>query len=127
VSTAYIRTTPVRQSRAAIQHLLPGRVGVLLGAGVGLVLRFLPLMRHDLATIRSAMAARLGDQRSLFDRVRLVGVTGLGRVFLRADRLSLALRARCFSWNPTLPPLSFARRDYPVLALSVLLALTALV
>ncbi len=127
VSTAYIRTTPVRASRAAIQHLLPGRVGVLLGAGVGLVLRFLPLMRHDLATIRNAMAARLGDQRSLFDRIRLVGVTGLGRVFLRADRLSLALRARCFSWNPTLPPLSFARRDYPVLALSILLALTALV
>ncbi|AUV83398.1 cobalt ABC transporter permease [Salinigranum rubrum] len=127
VSTAYIRTTPVRASRAAIQHLLPGRVGVLLGAGVGLVLRFLPLMRHDLATIRSAMAARLGDQRSLYDRIRLVGVTGLGRVFLRADRLSLALRARCFAWNPTLPPLSFARRDYPVLALSILLALTALV
>jgi biotin transport system permease protein len=126
VSTAYIRTTPVRESRAAIQHLLPGRVGVLLGAGVGLVLRFLPLMRNDLATIRSAMAARLGDRRPLHDRIRLVGVTGLGRVFLRADRLSLALRARCFSWNPTLPPLALARWDYPVLALAALLASTAL-
>lgn len=126
VSTAYIRTTPVRSSRAAIQHLLPGRVGVLLGAGVGFVLRFLPLMRQDLATIRSAMAARLGTERSLRERIRLVGVTGLRRVFLRSDRLALALRARCFSWNPTLPPLSFARRDYPVLLLSLALALTAL-
>jgi biotin transport system permease protein len=126
VSTAYIRTTPVRESRAAIQHLLPGRVGVLLGAGVGFVLRFLPLMRRDLATIREAMAARLGDRRSLRERVRLVGVTGLRRVFLRSDRLALALRARCFSWNPTLPPLSFSRLDYPVLAGSVLLAATAL-
>jgi biotin transport system permease protein len=126
VSTAYIRTTPVRESRAAIQHLLPGRVGVLFGAGVGFVLRFLPLMRHDLATIRGAMAARLGTERSLAERIRLVGVTGLRRVFLRSDRLALALRARCFSWNPTLPPLSFARHDYPVLVVSVLLVLTAL-
>jgi biotin transport system permease protein len=126
VSTAYIRTTPVRESRAAIQHLLPGRVGVLLGAGVGFVLRFLPLMRRDLATIRGAMAARLGTERSLSERIRLVGVTGLRRVFLRSDRLALALRARCFSWNPTLPPLSFARHDYPVLVVSALLALTAL-
>jgi biotin transport system permease protein len=126
VSTAYIRTTSVRESRAAIQHLLPGKVGVLLGAGVGLVLRFLPLMRADLATIRDAMAARLGDERPLSERIRLVGVTGLQRVFLRSDRLALALRARCFSWNPTLPPLSFARRDYVVLVASALLAATAL-
>ena len=126
VSTAYIRTTPVRESRAAIQHLLPGRVGVLLGAGVGLVLRFLPLMRHDLATIRAAMAARLGDRAPIHERIRLVGVTGLRRVFLRSDRLALALRARCFSWNPTLPPLSFSRRDYPALCVAALLALTAL-
>jgi biotin transport system permease protein len=126
VSTAYVRSTPVRDSRAAVQHLLPGRVGVLFGAGVGLVLRYLPLMRRDLTTIREAMAARLGTERSLVDRIRLVGVTGLRRVFLRSDRLALALRARCFSWNPTLPPLSFARRDYPVLVLSAALALTAL-
>jgi biotin transport system permease protein len=72
------------------------------------------------------MAARLGTERSLAERIRLVGVTGLRRVFLRSDRLALALRARCFSWNPTLPPLSFARRDYPVVVVSVLLALTAL-
>ena len=127
ISTAYIRTTPVRESRAAIQRLLPGRVGVLFGAGVGLVLRFLPLLRRDLATIRRAMAARLGDQRPVRERIRLVGVTGLQRVFLRSDRQALALRARCFSWNPTLPRLAFARRDYPALAASLLLTATALV
>lgn len=126
VSTAYIRTTPVRESRAAIQWLLPGRVGVLLGAGVGLVLRFLPLMRRDLATIREAMAARLGETLPLRERIRLVGLTGLRRVFARADTLALALQARCFSWNPTLPPLSLAARDVPVAVAAVGLALTAL-
>jgi biotin transport system permease protein len=53
-------------------------------------------------------------------------VTGLRRVFFRSDRLALALRARCFSWNPTLPPLAFSRLDYPALVGSVLLAATAL-
>jgi biotin transport system permease protein len=46
------------------------------------------------------------------------------RSLARADRLSLALRARCFAYNPTLPALRFSRLDYPVLALSVGLALT---
>lgn len=127
VSTAYLRTTPVRESRAAIQRLVPGRPGVLLGAGVGFVLRFLPLMRRDLATIRAALTARLGDERSLRDRVRLVGETGLRRSFRRADRFALALRARCFSWNPTLPPLSFSRLDAPAILVAAVLAASALV
>ena len=59
VSTAYIRTTPIRASRAAIQHLVPGRLGVLLGAGVGLVLRFLPPLafaRRDYPVLVLAVA-----------------------------------------------------------------------
>ena len=127
VSSAYVRTPPVRESRAAIQRLVPGRPGILLGAGVGFVLRFLPLMRRDLASIRNATAARLGDRRSLRDRIRLVGATGLRRAFRRADRFALALRGRCFSWNPTLPPLSFSRLDAPALLLTGALAASALV
>lgn len=125
VSTAYIRTTPVRDSRAAIQHVVPGRVGVLLGAGVGFVLRFLPLLKRDLATIRSAMDARLGDGRGLRERMRLVVETGIRRLFLRSDRFALALQARCFAWNPTLPELSFSRADAVGLALAAVLLVGA--
>ena len=121
VSTAYIRTTRVRESRAAIQWLLPGRAGVVLGAGVGFVLRFLPLLRDDLASIRSAMDARLGSARPLRERVRLIGLTGLRRVFARADRFALALQARCFAWNPTLPPLTATWRDAPATLVGVAL------
>lgn len=119
VSTAYIRTTRVRESRAAIQWLLPGRAGVVLGAGVGFVLRFLPLLRDDLSTIRGAMDARLGSERSLRERIRLIGLTGLRRVFARADRFSLALQARCFAWNPTLPSLNPTWRDAPATLVGV--------
>ncbi len=124
VSAAYVRSTPVRDSRAAIQRLVPGRVGVVFGAGVGFVLRFLPLLRDDLSTVRAAARARLGDERSLLERVRLVGVTGLRRAFYRGDRLALALQARCFSWNPTLPELRFSRADVPTVLAAAALAVS---
>ena len=127
VSTAYIRTTRVRESRAAIQWLIPGRAGVVLGAGVGFVLRFLPLLRDDLSSIRAAMDARLGSERSLRERIRLIGVTGLRRVFARADRFALALQARCFAWNPTLPPLNATWRDAPAALVGVGLVVWAVV
>lgn len=111
VSAAYVRTTPVRQTRAAIEAVVPGRVGRFLGVGVGLVGRFLWLLRTDLRNSRDAVRARLGDGRPLHERLSVVAVAGLNRAFERADRLSLALRARCFAWNPTLPELRFTRLD----------------
>lgn len=125
VSASYVRSTPVRDSRAAIQRTIPGKPGQILGVGVALIFRFLPVLQSDLRTIREAMAARLGTERSAVDRASTVGMLGLTRAFDRADRLSLALQARCFAWNPTLPPLSFSRADYPVLVFAVVLALSA--
>ncbi|ELK50806.1 putative cobalt ABC transporter permease, partial [Haloferax sp. BAB-2207] len=37
------------------------------------------------------------------------------------DALALALRARCFAWNPTLPEIRFGRRDAPGLVLAAAL------
>lgn len=125
ISAAYVRSTPVRESRAAIQRTIPGKPGQLLGIGVALVFRFLPVLQQDIRTIRDAMAARLGTERGAIDRASSIGLLGLSRAFDRADRLSLALQARCFAWNPTLPPLSFSRLDRVVLGAAVVLALTA--
>ncbi|WP_436344854.1 energy-coupling factor transporter transmembrane component T family protein [Natronorubrum sp. FCH18a] len=126
VSAAYIRSTPIRASRAAIQRTIPGKPGQLLGVGVSLVFRFLPVLQADLRTIRDAMAARLGDERGVVERASTIGLLGLTRAFDRADRLALAMQARCFAWNPTLPALSFSRVDYPALGLAAVLALLAL-
>lgn len=111
VSATYVRTTPVRETRAAIEWVLPGRAGRFLGVGTGLVLRSLPLLRADLRRSRDAVRARLGDRRRLDARMRVVALAGLRRAFGRADRLGLALQARCFSWNPTGPVLRFSRLD----------------
>ena len=127
VSAVYVRTTPIRESQAAIESLLPGSVGRVLGLGVGLVFRFLPVLRRDLLAIRDAMAARLGSERSLQERMQLLTTTGLTRVFGRADRLALALQARCLSWNPTLPTLRFTRLDVLPLLLGLALLLASVV
>jgi biotin transport system permease protein len=119
VSAAYVRTTPIRDSEAAIRWMMPGKPGRLASVGVALVVRFLPVLRADLAAIRRAMAARLGTERPLVDRIRIVAVGGLSRAFGRADRLALAMNARCFSWNPTLPVLRFSRVDVPAFCLAV--------
>jgi biotin transport system permease protein len=111
VGVAYVRTTPVRETRAAIERLVPGRVGRFLGLGTGLVLRFLPLLLADLRRSREAARARLVERRPLQARMRIVAAGGLRRAFSRADTLSLALRARCLAWNPTPPPLRFGRLD----------------
>ncbi|MFC7204876.1 energy-coupling factor transporter transmembrane component T family protein [Haloferax namakaokahaiae] len=126
VAAAYVRTTPIRESRAAVQRLVPGRIGTLLGVGVSLVFRFLPLVRRDLLRVREAQAARLGTERRLDERLSLVAAGGLRRSFARADALSLALRARCFAWNPTLPELRFGRRDVPALVLAAGLWIAAI-
>ncbi|MFC7136964.1 energy-coupling factor transporter transmembrane component T family protein [Halobaculum litoreum] len=118
LAAAYVRTTPVRESEAAVSWLVPGRPGRLLGVGVGLVFRLLPVLQADLARTREAMRARLGDERPLRDRVRIVTTAGLNRVLGRTDRLAVALRARCLSWNPTPPPSSLDRGDAVAAALA---------
>lgn len=111
VSVGYVRTTPIRASRAAIQWAIPGRIGAFVGLGVALVARFLLVLRRDLLAIRAAEAARLGTERPLRIRVATLVATGLSRALARADRLAVAMQARCLSWNPTLPPLRFRRVD----------------
>jgi len=127
VGAAYVRSTPVRETRAAIQRHVPGRTGQLLGVGVALTFRFVPVLRRDLVAVRDAMRARAGSNRSIVDRARRIGMLGLTRAFERADRLAVALQARCFAWNPTLPALAFGRADYPVLVAGLVLAAAPLV
>ena len=127
VTAAYVRTTPVRESRAVIQRSIPGRPGQFLGMGAAFVFRFLPVLQDDVARIRNAQRVRLGTERPVTKRVRLLAVAALTRAVDRADTFALALQARCFAWNPTLPELRLDARDLPALALAATLAVAAVV
>jgi len=119
VSAFYVHTTSARESRAAVQHTVPGRPGQFLGIGISLVFRFLPVLLDDLRRIRDASWGRLGDQQPVRERMELVAVAGFNRAFSRGDHLALALQARCLAWNPTLPELAFGRRDVAGVAAAV--------
>lgn len=125
VAASFLRTTPVREARAAVQWALPGRLGRLFGAGVAVSVRFLPLVSADLRRRRTASVARLGNRRGVLDRIQRLAVGGLADAFDRADRLALALRSRCFAWNPTPPRLQMAAADYLVVVASLVLAVGA--
>ena len=127
VGGLYVRTTPVRESEAAVQRLVPGRAGRLLGVALGLVFRFLPLVRRELTATRAAMRLRLAEERPLHERFQLLTTTTLTRTFRRADRLADALRARCLAWNPTLPELRFGLADAAGLVGALALFVVALV
>lgn len=118
VSTAYVRTTPVRETRTVVQRYLPGRAGQFLGTSVAFVFRFLPVLQADVARIRDAQRARLGTERSVPDRMSRLLLSSLDTAFSRSDRFALALQARCFSWDPTLPELRFSRADAVALAIA---------
>jgi biotin transport system permease protein len=126
VSAAYVHSTPTRSSRAAVKHLVPGRFGQLLGMGVAVVFRFVPVLIADLKRSREAMQARLGTERSLHERMQYVATSGLNRAFDRADALAVALQARCFAYNPTLPRLTFAARDWIAVAVAATLVASAI-
>jgi biotin transport system permease protein len=126
VSGAYIHSTPIRDTRAAIQRTIPGRPGRLLGVGMALTVRSFALVSDDIARIRDAVRARGGSNRPVHDRVRRIAVLSVARAFTRRERLAVALRTRCFAWNPTLPRLAFSRLDYSVLLLAVGLTITPL-
>jgi len=127
VSAAYVRTTPVRETRAAIQRHAPGRLGQLLGVGVALVFRVFPVLVADLRRAHVAVRSRSGEGVARTELLWRLALAGLRRGFERAETLSLALRARCFAWNPTLPRLRFTWRDYPLLVAAVALAVSPLV
>ncbi len=126
VSAAYIHATPIRDTRAAVQRTVPGKAGQLLGVGVALTFRYVPVLREDLRQIQEAISVRGGDSRSVRDRAGRIATLSLARAIGRSDQLAVALQARCFAWNPTLPRLSFSRMDYLVVLCSVLLAVTVL-
>lgn len=126
IGALYVKTTRVRDSRAAVEWLVPGRLGRLAGIGVATVFRLLPMIQRDLAQIRAAIRARLGTERPVHRRMQIVGRGGLRRSVSRADTLSVALRSRALSWNPTGPELSVGRADIGAVVLAVLLAASGL-
>jgi energy-coupling factor transporter transmembrane protein EcfT len=85
---------------------------------IGLVARFVPLMLAQAAAAGAAHRARCGDMRNNpFSRLSSVALNLLRRTLVRADDISMAMEARCYSETTSRRvSLKSCRRDWVYLS-----------
>jgi len=126
----FAAATPPAELRAALFWLLrplfgvrAGRVATLLA----LVLRFVVAIEAHARGVSLAQKARCVDQRlNPFYRVRVFAFPLLVKSLISADRLALAMAARCYTDEPTDPDFCFGLKDAGVLAMVVGIGLAAI-
>jgi energy-coupling factor transporter transmembrane protein EcfT len=99
-----------------------------LATMLGLVVRFLPEVLQEAQLTREAQTARCIEKRkNPLTRLSLFAVPLLRRIFARANRLALAMEARCYSQNRTGPESTAGFRDALAIGVLVLFSLLSLV
>ncbi len=125
-----VATTRTAHIRAAMIWYL-GPVPVvnekMAATMVGMIVRFLPLILFRGGEISDALRARCIEQRKN-PVVRTVKFTIVlfRRIFLDADEFALAMQARCYNEQRTLPKLTFTRIDVIAVAMVFLLSFSIL-
>jgi energy-coupling factor transporter transmembrane protein EcfT len=117
---ALVMSTRISEIKAAVEWglrpvpLVPEkRVGTMLG----LVVRFLPLIVEGAREMTDAQRARGVEQRkNPIYRLVWFAIPLFRRTFLQADRLSLAMEARCYSEERTDAELTATRADWIFIA-----------
>ena len=112
----FVFTTPSSEIKAAVQWFLKPAAfipGKRIATMMGLIARFIPVILNQAKETAEAQRARCVEYRKnpLYRLVRL-GVPLIRRTFEQADRLIVALEARCYSENRTDPDLSATRTDW---------------
>ena len=87
---------------------------------MALLLRLIPLIFTQLSETMDAQRARgIENRKNPFYRMTKFSIPFLRRSFETADRLALAMEARCYSDQRTDPQLNASRRDIAVLSAAV--------
>lgn len=100
----------------------------MMATMVGLVVRFLPVILFQASEISDAQRARgIERRKNPFLRLMKFSIPLFRRVFLCADELAVAMQARCYSEQRTLPELAFGRYDALAWGAATLISLTVLI
>jgi len=116
VGFLFVFTTPSSEIKAAVEWFLKPAAfipGKRIATMMGLIARFIPVILNQAKETTEAQRARCVEYRRnpLYRIVRL-GVPLIRRTFEQADRLIVAMEARCYSENRTDPDLSATRTDW---------------
>jgi energy-coupling factor transporter transmembrane protein EcfT len=125
--TSTTRTWAVRAAVAWLLSPLPGVPARRVATMMGLLVRFIPEVIQQAAETRDAQRARgIENARSPVRRMAVFCIGLMRRTLLRADRLAMAMTARCYNDLRLDPPLAFSRRDaVDLLALSLVCLVAA--
>ena len=125
VGFLFVFTTPSSEIKAAVEWFLKPAAfipGKRIAAMMGLIARFIPVIINQAKETAEAQRARCVEYRRnpLYRIVRL-GIPLIRRTFEQADRLIVAMEARCYSENRTDPVLSANRLDWVALAFIIII------
>jgi len=111
-----ILTTRPSEIKAAVDWTLnpvPLIPGKRIATMMGLIVRFVPVIFEQAKETSAAQRARgVENRKNPVYRLRIFGIPFMRRIFERADKLALAMEARCYSENRTDPRLSSGLKDW---------------
>jgi energy-coupling factor transporter transmembrane protein EcfT len=125
VGLLFVSTTRPSEIKAAVEWFLnpiPFVSGKRLATMLSLVMRFIPVILDQARETAAAQKARCVENRKnpVYRLIRL-GIPLIRRTFERADKLAVAMEARCYNENRTDPELSATRIDWMALVVMILI------
>jgi energy-coupling factor transporter transmembrane protein EcfT len=122
----FVYTTRSSDIKAAVEWYLKP-FGFILGKHIatmmGLIARFIPVILNQAKETAEAQRARcMENRKNPFYRLKWLGVPLIRRTFEQADRLIVAMEARCYSGNRTDPALCATRKDWIALAVLIVIS-----
>jgi energy-coupling factor transporter transmembrane protein EcfT len=116
---AFVLTTRPSEIKAAVEWVLrpfPFVPAKRIATMMSLIVRFMPVIFHQAKETLDAQRARgVENRKNPVYRLVKLGIPILRRTFERADKLALAMEARCYSENRTDPRLASGIKDWIVL------------
>jgi energy-coupling factor transporter transmembrane protein EcfT len=117
---SFVLTTRSSEIKAAVEWMLKPlpwvpakRIAIMLS----LIVRFIPVIFEQAEKTAEAQRARgVENRKNPVYRLKMFGIPLMRRVFERADKLALAMEARCYSENRTDSLLSSGISDWIALA-----------
>ncbi len=118
-------STSSSEIKAAVEWVLKPAAfipGKRIATMMGLIARFIPVILNQARETAEAQRARCVENRKnpLYRLIR-IGVPLIRRTFEQADRLIVAMEARCYSENRTDPALSATRLDWVALLIVIII------
>lgn len=113
---SFVSTTRPSEIKAAVQWFLnpfPFIPAKRIATMMSLIIRFMPVILDQAKETADAQRARgVENRKNPLYRLKKLSIPLMRRTFVSADKLAVAMEARCYSENRTDPGLSSGIRDW---------------